>query len=821
MQATLSIEGLAYCSIDIEGSSVPPSMNMLSSILIMDGFGMGLPVLQLILNDEKESLSKELAIADGSRIVIRMGRDTKTINECPFRVFGWRRSRASGGPRLEIVGLLDVPLFGAGAFTEAYRLSSSDMMAKIAGLCGLQYDGPKQNTDDLMTWININCTRLSFTEDVAMRGYSSEQSCMARIVTMDKTLRYKNLFDVLNDKPTHTFVHDTTGAGTEGTVVSVREARDASASGVGAHYINYGQKHYQHSGTGTDVDILKLTAPLLGTGLPLNKDVLQQLIERGSRVTYSGFDPGTAPAEDDAVHQFYENAYYQNLRFLSMFSERLTLLTDSCTDAKTFDSVAYLLKNDKSGTPQVSADVSSKYVLGGKTIQIKNGARYAEAHYLYRPFVSVPIKEGVDSGKVPTKQNATASAAGNVPAAAAISTSTNTPTNLSSQLVAGEGNGIPVPATAAAMDSMKSLDNFNSVFPAVPSIATDLAPTAQMRSAMDGVRSSTAALDNIGGPLGASIKAANVIPADTSYFQRVTAFSGGMLSSLTDGFNVNRIASDIDYARSNSQGFKAAAIGRVSGAFSDVAGFRINNIVSAATGGRINKGALVGEVLGGGIWAADLAGAGMGAGNLELPFTLPLVDTTAGKITSNFLMDATGFGLGANNITINPFKTARAVNAFANSTNPQQLLLTQGAESYVKTFGNVSPTDAASSLQQLSVISAKVMTQYGQNEYLADSARTNKALLYAGQETLFSFGGKGATPLANSVEKVVSYGGYQNVETTKQATTWAKLYSMGKDVSSKAGKWEAPIFPSLASTTDTTAGLPNTLSSNASRYMGE
>lgn len=819
MQATLNIEGLAYCSIDIEGSSVPPTMNMLSSILIMEGFGMGLPVLQMILNDEKESLSTELAIADGSRIVIRMGRDTKNINECPFRVFGWRRARATNGPRLEIVGLLDVPEFGAGAFCEAFRSSSSDTMAKIASLCGLTYDGPQQNTDDLMTWINLNLTRLAFSEDVAMRGYTSEQSCMARIVTMDKTLRYKNLFDVLRDKPKFTFVHDSGSAGTEGTAIAVREARDASVSGMGAHHVNYGQKHYQHEGSGVDVEILNLTAPLLGTGLPLNQDVLQTLKERGSRVSYSGFDPGTAPTADDAVHQFYENAYYQNLRFLSLFSERVILMNDQCTDSKSFDPVAYLLKNTQNGTPQVSADISSQYVLGGKSVLIKDGMRYAEAHYLYRPFLSTPAKRGEDSGVAPVAQNANASAAGPV-SAAATQTSANTATNLSSQLVAGEGGGVPVSATSAAMDSMKSLDAFNSAFPAVPSIATNLAPNAQMRSAMDGVRSSTAALDNIGGPLGASIKAANVIPADTSYFQRVTAFGSDMLSNLTDGFNVNRIASDIDYARSNSTSFKAAAIGRVSGAFGDVTGFRINNIVSAATGGRLNKGAIVGEVLGGGIWAADLAGAGMGAGQLDLPFTLPFVDTAAGKVTTNFLMDATGFGIGPDNIMINPQKTARAVNAFANSTNPQQLLLTQGADSYIKTFGNVSPTDAASSLQELSVISAKVMKQYGENEYLSDDMRTNKALMYAGRETVFSFGGKGATPLLNSVERIYDYGGYQNVETTKQATTWARIYSMGKDVSTKAGQWEAPVFPSLATETNTTAGLSNSYSSNATRYFG-
>lgn len=823
MQATLNIEGLAYCSIDIEGSSVPPSMNMLSSILIMEGFGMGLPVLQLILNDEKESLSKELAIADGSRIVIRLGKDTKNIRECPFRVFGWRRSQGSGGPRLEIVGLLDVPLWGAGAFTEAYHMSSSELMAQIAQKCGLKYEGPKQNTDDLMTWINLNTTRLSFTEDVAIRGYTSETSCMARIVTADKKLKYKNLFDILNEASTHTFVHDTTGGGgTEGKSVPVREARDASASGLGAHHINYGQKHYQHSGTGTDVEILKLTAPLLGTSLPLNKDVLQQLIERGSKVTHSGFDPGTAPSMDAAVHQFYENAYYQNLRFLSLFSERVTLLTDQCTDVETFNPVAYLLKSDKSGTSQARDDVSSKYVHGGKTMQIKNGSKFAEAHYLYRPFLSTPIKEGADTGTVPTKQNAQATAVGQIPQSSTVTNAaSNASTNLSSQLLPGEGAGIPVPATKAAMDSMKSLDKFNTAFPMVPSVATNLAPTAQMRSAMDGVRSSTSALDKIGGPLGASIKAANVIPSDTSYFQRVTAFGGDMLSSLTDGFSLNRIASDIDYARSNGTSFKAAAIGRVSGSFGDVTGFRINNIVSAATGGRLNKGALVGEVLGGGIWAADLAGVGIGTGNLELPFTLPLVDTAAGKVTTNFLMDMTGFGLTGDNITINPYKTARAVNTFANSTDPKQLLAVGGADAYIKTFGNVSPTDAGSSLQELSVISAKVMKQYGQNEYLADDARTNKALMYAGKETLFSFGGKGATPLANSVEKVVNYGGYQNVETTKKATTWARLYGMGSDVVGKAGKWEAPIFPSFASETDTSAGLSNTHSSNATRYFGE
>lgn len=807
MQAALNVDKLAYCTIEIEGASVPPSKNMLSSILIMDGFGIGLPVLQLLLNDEQESLSQSLAIKDGTRITIQMGKDTRNIVTRTFRIFGWKRGRGVEGPRIEVVALLDVPRFGAGAYTEAFKMSSAEVMAQIASACALQYDGPSF-TDDVMPWINLNTTRLSFTEDVAMRGFISEQSAMARCVTMNGVLRYKNLFDVLAQRPAHTFVHDSGGAGLEGKIVVVREARDASTSGISTHYVNYGQKHYTHSLLGENSEIVSITAPLLGAGLPVNEHVRAEIT--GSRVTYSGFDPGTFPSEDANVHQNYEKAFYQNLRFLSLFSERMTLLVEECTDAQTFDPVAYVLNTLKNNTMQPAKDVTSKYLLGGKAIQIKNGLRYAEVHYLYRPFITVVglgAVSGSDSSAVKSKQNATASASGTV------FENIEAPTNLSSQLNIA---AVPsVPSVQAARNSMSSLIDFDSVMPRLPYTTVNL--DVSSRSIIDNVRSSTNALSNVGGPLGDAIKSATQIPADTSFFQKAVHLNKDFLGDLTNNFDVNRIASDIDLANSNMASFKQSAISRVSGSFSDFAGFSIKNIVSAATGGKYNVGKLVGEVLGGGIWALDLEQNGVGV--VDLPFDLPILDTAAAKVGTTFLMNVTGVGITSENITINPYKVAKAINDFAASNSPESLLLTRGADAYLRTFGSVSNAEAQSTLQELAILSAKVMKQYGQSEYLADAQRTDKALTYFGKEGLFSFGGEGITPLAQSVEKIVDYGDYVNVETAAKAKTWAKLYSMGKNVANNVGRWEPPVFTDTVNETDKTAGLSNTLDTNMIKYL--
>ena len=824
MQAALNIEGIAHFTIEIEGASMPPTMNMLDSIFIMDGFGIGIPTLKIVFNDSSESLSKDLNIADGTLIKIKIGKSPEKAKEREFRVFGWERKRLSKGPVLETVAILNVPEFSAGSFCEAFSGTSSSVMEEVADACGFDYDGPKDDTDDEMTWINLNTTRLSFSEDTAMRGYAGDSSCMARVITMDKVLRYKDLFAHLNEEePKFSFVHNESATSADkGTPHQVRESRDASVSGISTHYVNYGQKHFMHSMSGEDDVIESVAAPQLGQGFPVNEDVRKKIEERGSRVTYSGYDYGTGPDDGYNVHEKYEQAYYQNLRFLAMFSERMKIMVDSYTECQTFDIATYRQATGKATAPQSADDVSSKYIVGGKTIYVMQGKKYSETFYLYRPFVSKEAGKGSGAQSAKPAQNAKASRDGEINRTPAGTPAQPAPTN--TPTVAANPNAQIAqqpPAVDTAHKSMQSLDNFNNVTPAVPVTPTNAVPDANARSAMDSVRSSTNAIGKMPGPLGNTLREVNTPPRDVSFFQRATTFGSDFMKRVTNGGNIMTIASDIDQYRGNPEAFKANAIGRVSGAAGSMTGLNVRNIVSAATGQKFSVGDIAADVIKGGVWVFDLEQNGINPGSLDLPFEIPFIDTKLGQAGASFMQDMTGFGLTRDNITINPYKTAQAINNFARATDPQQFLLQNGAQAYAQTFGNVSPTDAKTSLIRLSAISAKVMAQYSKDEWLTDAQRTNRALTYTGKETLFAFGGKGITPMVSNVERIVDYGSYQNVETTRKATTWANFYQMGAQTVNSAQHWEPPFFPAktTANKSKDSQGFASTFGDNFKRWI--
>jgi hypothetical protein len=412
-QASLNIEGMAFCTLDIAGSSMPPSMNMIENILIMEGFGMGLPTMRLSLFDEKETLSRDLNLKEGSTISIRLGKTADSAPEYKFRVFGWGRHRNSSGKVLNVVCILDAPKFGAGSYAESFDGSSSNVMQQLAERSSLRYEGPKGDTKDTQVWLNINHNRLSFSEDVALRGFVNESSCMARTVRMDGTLVYKDLMAVLKEQPKNTLIHNKDGAGASGNAVDVREAKDRSYSGLFAHFVNYGHKLFGHDfGSETadfSIESIDVDAPS-SAGVPVNAEVLAMLKDRGARVTYAGYDPGTGPDEGFNIHENYERAYYQNVRLLSMFSEGVIALTDSATEVKTFESIEYQQGSGAKGpsTPAPN-DIAGRYIVGGKSILIKGGKKYSELFYLYRPFLT---EAGNPNGTDAPKKTVSASSSG-------------------------------------------------------------------------------------------------------------------------------------------------------------------------------------------------------------------------------------------------------------------------------------------------------------------------------------------------------------------------------------------------------------------------
>lgn len=410
-QAALNIEGMAFCTLDVSGSPMPPSMNLIEKIWIMEGFGMGLPVMRLSLFDEGETLSRDLNLKEGTQISIRLGRSADEAPEMKFRVFGWTRSRNSSGKVLQVICIYDAPEFSAAVYAESFEGHSASVMQQLAEKSKLRYEGPSA-TDDFQVWLNLNTTRIAFSEDVAMRGFASEQSCMARMVRMDGTLVYRDLIAMLKEQPKNTLVHNKNGSGVSGNVVDVQTAEDKSVSGLSSYFLNYGYKLFGHSFGAEEaklaIESMDLDAP--GTaGIPVNTEVAGLLKERGSRVGYTGMDYGTGPDEGFNVHENYERAFYQNMRLLSLFSERMVVMTYAATQIKSMESIDYQQgPGSKGSAKQAPNDVAGRYIVGGKTILIK-GSKYAEAFYLYRPFLT---EAGNPQGTTAPKQTVSASSSG-------------------------------------------------------------------------------------------------------------------------------------------------------------------------------------------------------------------------------------------------------------------------------------------------------------------------------------------------------------------------------------------------------------------------
>lgn len=406
MQASLNIDGIAFCTLEIEGAKMPPSPNLIDNIMIMEGFGMGLPTMKLSLLDENETLSRDLNLKNGSPIRLRMGKSADAAPEYSFVVFGWKRPNNAVTKILDIVCIYNCPKFGAGVFCEAFEGHSANAMQQIAELSGLRFEGPSETPVDTQWWMNLNTTRLSFTEDVAMRGFVNPQSCMSRIVRADGTLVYKDLMKVLQEQPKFKICQNTEGT-SGGTTISARAVKDGSSSGLFTHFVNYGHKLFTHTFDGEDSSIESLDINASGAGVPINTQVLSDLKERGARVTHAGYDYGTGPDEGSNYHENYEQAYYQNVRLLGLFSERVTAITDSVTELKTFTSVDFEQGSNAKGQAAAN-DVAGRYLIGGKTIVIKKGTKYSEVIYLYRPFITeAGNPNGVNSS--PKKVSASAS----------------------------------------------------------------------------------------------------------------------------------------------------------------------------------------------------------------------------------------------------------------------------------------------------------------------------------------------------------------------------------------------------------------------------
>lgn len=379
-RALLHVEDQVYCEIDIGDAPMPATPNLVDSINIVEGFGQAVPVLEMYLYDQTGSLADDFALMEGKRIVVNIGKSADQTTKREFRVFAFTSMDTHVGPMLRVVCILDAYKYIAENVSKAFSGTSADAIRRVASECGLQYDGPDSAADE-MIWLNVCQNYLSFTEDVALHGYTGKKSCMYRALDTKKRLIYKDLFSQLSLAPKNRLMHNAVPGDSSDFIV--RELNSVSKGGVVSHWFNYGHAQYEHDLSGKTVETLKVNAPIT-TGFPVH-EVRDEFKYSRKEMTWP--DSGTKAAKAGNVHRNYRQAYYQNKRFYALFTDSLSCLVDQFTDMDIVYPVKLEHMDLKLGDFVQNERYSGAYLLTNKTIHIKNGVRYHEKLTIGRPNV--------------------------------------------------------------------------------------------------------------------------------------------------------------------------------------------------------------------------------------------------------------------------------------------------------------------------------------------------------------------------------------------------------------------------------------------------
>lgn len=382
-----NLENKVYFSMQINETDLPANVNIFKEVVIIHGIGCPIPQMQLTLVDRHALLTGDLAINDGTRIQVSIGKTEQLARDIEFVVIGIKHYNENNGNGMIISCLLNVPNFYTEAGRDFTNGSSIDALSDLAGKAGLQ-QVTDLSTSDKMNWLNCGEPRHIYAQRITDHSYNGKQSAVKTVTSIYKELITQDMFEKLQEDPVATFLYsyDYDTQDKEGAPLAAMEVRPVTISGALNSWTNYGHSHDQHSLSGKDLSFTEANPVVLGDGLPLNKDVKGQV--EGSQISWGGgFDVGCdGDVNSFNLHKNYYEAAYTNQRHLSLFTEGLKICTETFTDLELFQTVKYIQTDELDDSDMINPRYEGKYLVGGQTLMIR-GHHYVEVLDLYRSFI--------------------------------------------------------------------------------------------------------------------------------------------------------------------------------------------------------------------------------------------------------------------------------------------------------------------------------------------------------------------------------------------------------------------------------------------------
>lgn len=387
-----NLQGTMSVSIEVDGQRLPPVGGILRSYYIQAGFGMSTPAATLMFSDRQNVLTGPLAINDGTKIKLYLGREglSKVFN---LRVLRKKAVDTPAGQEIEAICMLDVPAFALGAQSESARGTSVEAVRTLAERSGLKFE-TDVTANDSMTWLNVGKSRAAFVSDILRHSFVSKDTSLTGLLDVDNTFRVCDVFKRIQGAPEYTVFsgmtadHDTP----KNKTFLASESAPSQVSGLTNAMLNYGTVRVDNMLGGKTDREKKINPPLIGDGLPINQGVRDSI--EYTRMDYAKhYDPGVGKLAASNAHENYHTAPYRNDRYLALFSQGVYVMIDNEANIPLLACVDFQPYKQVGSETILDSSQAGKYIVGGVTL-LGTGHYYSERYLLYRCYVS-------DSGNTP------------------------------------------------------------------------------------------------------------------------------------------------------------------------------------------------------------------------------------------------------------------------------------------------------------------------------------------------------------------------------------------------------------------------------------
>lgn len=346
-------------SVFIDDNEYPLSTtNLLNWLHITTSVRHGLPMFGLQITDVEHRLDT-IGLSDGTPIRIVVKPNNKESKTYLFRKYNHKREFSGDSFAWTLTGYWDAPRWWAESTNAAIEGTSNAVLAELAERSGLKYDGT--TTNDYQIWMPRNRTLRAWAKDIVDHSWASDTSCMVLGVDLDGTLRFK---DVNNLPAPSQKIIEGTYASDAMTAVDIHVSAN---SGLNNALTGYQSMRISQSTMTDDThQIIKDLSFTPDVKTPLYNEEIKAQIEQAS-VRFAPIDAGN-------VHDNYERASYQNLRYRNLFSMGLEALMTDTIDVQLMEklTIALQVEDTAQDTPN-----SGVYTVTGHALYTQ-GANYAE-----------------------------------------------------------------------------------------------------------------------------------------------------------------------------------------------------------------------------------------------------------------------------------------------------------------------------------------------------------------------------------------------------------------------------------------------------------